>query len=783
MIWTPFSLIALAALSPLIIRATRGAAGWVLGAVPAALFVFFVGYLPIAPGESIRETVSWVPSLGVEIAFVLDGLSGTFALLVTGIGALVIVYAGGYMKGDEKRGLLLTYLLLFLGAMLGLVLSDNMISLFVFWELTSICSYLMIGIYHEKEESRSAALSALLVTGGGGLCLLGGFVLLSVIGGDLGLTGADAWSLSALANLPVTEHPLYAGMLVLVVLGAITKSAQFPFHFWLPDAMAGPTPVSALLHSATMVKAGVYLLARVHPTLGSTELWQWLLIPVGLLTMIGGAGRALGQTDLKKILAFSTISVLGMLVMLLGAGSEKAIEAAVVLLVAHALYKATLFMVAGCIDHETGTRDTRILGGLKRLMPFTFAAGFLAALSKSGAPPMLGFVGKELFYGFKLNIETFQGFLIFLAVGTNVALVATALMVGFRPFSGKLRETPKHPHEAPWSMLIGPLALALTGFFVGVVPFVFDQAVGSAMASAVLGYEVDLHLALWHGVSPDALAVMGLSALTLAIGILVYKRTKRRLSPVGAFCTRLAAYGPELWYEWGLKRLYTDTGKITRLIQTGNLRQYLVVILGAAVCAVIPPLLRCLSGNAPALSLELRFHEAVIAVVAMAGAVLTIRFTSRLTAVAAVGVTGASVALLFMLFSAPDLSITQIMVETLSLVLFVLLFVGLPKTSLSPQTGIKLGRAAIAILAGAMMTLLVLAADLVHLPPDVATYFAESSYPLAHGRNVVNVILVDFRAGDTIGEIAVVAAAAFGVLAMLRLKPKRDPDEGEGEAS
>jgi len=452
MIWTPFTLFALAALSPLVIRYARGAAGWILGAAPAALFVFFLGYLPIEPGDSYREALSWVPGLGVEISFLLDGLSGTFALMVTGIGALVIVYAGGYMAGDEKRGPLLTYMLVFLGAMLGLVLSDNIISLFIFWELTSICSYLMIGIYNEREESRSAALSALLVTGGGGLCLLGGFVLLSVVGGDLGLTGASVWSLSELVNLPIRDHPLYAGLLVLVVLGAITKSAQFPFHFWLPNAMAGPTPVSALLHSATMVKAGIYLLARVSPMLGDTVLWQSLLIPVGLLTMIGGAGRALGQTDLKKILAFSTISVLGMLVMLLGAGSEKAIEAAVVLLVAHALYKATLFMVAGSIDHGTGTRETGVLGGLKRLMPFTFAAGFLAALSKAGAPPMFGFVGKELFYGFKLNIEMFQGILIGLAVFTNVALVATALMVGYRPFSGKLRETPKHPHEAPLSL-------------------------------------------------------------------------------------------------------------------------------------------------------------------------------------------------------------------------------------------------------------------------------------------------------------------------------------------
>jgi len=773
MIWTPFSLFALAVLSPLIVRLTKGSAGWVLGALPAALFVFFAGYLPIAPGESVREAVSWVPGMGVEIAFLLDGLSGTFALLVTGIGALVIVYAGGYMAGDEKRTSLFAYMLFFLGAMLGLVLSDNLVSLFVFWELTSICSYLMIGIYSDREESRSAALMALLVTGAGGLCLLGGFVLWAVIGGESGLAGASAWSLSELSNLEVREHPLYAGMIVLVLLGAITKSAQFPFHFWLPNAMAGPTPVSALLHSATMVKAGIYLIARLSPTLGGTVLWEAILIPAGLLTMLIGAGRALGQTDLKKILAFSTVSVLGMLVALLGAGSEKAVQAAVVLLVAHALYKATLFMVAGSIDHATGTREVGALGGLRKLLPLTFAAGLLAALSKAGAPPMFGFVGKELFYEFKLGIDTFRGILILAAVATNVVLVATALMVGYRPFVGKLQETPKKPHEAPFSMLVGPLILAATGLLVGLYPAFFDVLMGSAMASSVLGYQVDLHLALWHGISPDAMAVLFLSALTLAIGIFVYSRTKKRLSPVGALCTRVSAYGPERWYRWGLARLYADAGRVTRLIQTGYLRRYIVVIVAAAVFAVAPPLIRSFSGHPIDLNDSLRFHEVVIALVAMAGALLTVRLASRLAAVAAVGVTGSAVALLFLLFSAPDLSITQIMVETLSVILFVLLFSRLPKSGKETRVGIRVGNLVVALAAGTMMTLLVLASGTIHLPADTARYFAESSYPLAHGRNVVNVILVDFRAVDTIGEISVVAAAAFGVLAMLKLVPSR----------
>ena len=781
MLWTPFSLLLLAALAPLITRWTKGAAGWVLGALPAALFVVFLGYLPIEPGVSVRETATWVPGFGVEISFLLDGLSGTFALLVTGIGALVMVYAGGYMAGDAKRGALLSYLLLFLGAMLGLVLADNLISLFVFWELTSICSYLMIGIYSHKEESRSAALSALLITGAGGLCLLGGFVLLGIIGGDGGLTGASAWSISELANLEVRDHPLYAGATVLVILGAITKSAQFPFHIWLPKAMAAPTPVSALLHSATMVKAGIYLLARFSPTLGGTDLWVWVLVPIGVLTMLGGAGRALGQKDLKKILAFSTIAVLGMLTTLLGAGGEKAIEAAVVLLVAHAFYKATLFMVAGSIDHETGTRDVGSLGGLRRLMPLTFAAGLLAALSKAGAPPMFGFVGKELFYEFKLNVDTFRATLILAAVAANVALVATALMVGLRPFKGELLETPKKPHEAPFSMLLGPLVLGAAGLLVGLWPSFFDTALGSAMASSILGHEVDLHLALWHGLNPDALAVLGLSVVTLGIGIWVFVRTKRRLSPIGSFCTRLSAYGPELWYERGLARLYADSGTVTRWIQNGRLRTYIGVVVVAALLAVAPPLVRSLAGHFPELEGSLRVHEVIIALVAIVGAILTLRFRKPLASVAAIGVTGAAIALLFLLFSAPDLAITQIMVETLSVVLLVLLFARVPRTSVEPQAGIRLTRLVIAVAAGVMMTLIVIAAETVHLPRDASLYFAESSYLLAHGRNVVNVILVDFRAMDTLGEVSVVAAAAFGVLAMLKLRPKRKAREGGEE--
>jgi len=341
----------------------------------------------------------------VDLSFALDGLSLAFVLLVSGIGALVLIYSGAYLGEQPGGGRFFAYLLLFMGSMLGLVLSDNVITLFVFWELTSISSYLLIGFHHHTETSRASALKALLVTGAGGLLLLAGLLLMMLAAVQLGLPFEKAGRISALFSVDFRQHPLYLPILVLLLLGAFTKSAQVPFHFWLPAAMAAPTPVSAYLHSATMVKAGVYLLARFHPILGDTIQWETLMIGVGVLTTLVGAIMATGQRDLKRILAYSTISVLGILTTLLGVGTVLAVEAAVVFLVAHALYKAALFMVAGNIDHETGTRDVTRLGGLRSLMPVTAITGILASLIKAGSPPMFGFIGKEALYTATLDIE------------------------------------------------------------------------------------------------------------------------------------------------------------------------------------------------------------------------------------------------------------------------------------------------------------------------------------------------------------------------------------------
>jgi len=766
--------------APTVARFLGSRAGWALALIPAAVFIHFFRMLPIEAGEVHTVVVAWAPTIGVELAFLADGLSTTFVLLITGIGALVVAYASAYLGNDPRLGRFYIFLLTFMGAMLGLVLADNLITLFVFWELTSVSSYLLIGFDHEKASARAAALKALLVTGAGGLLLLAGFVLMMIAGEQLGLSTTEAGRLSALATVDLRGHGLYLPIFVLVLLGCITKSAQVPFHFWLPAAMAGPTPVSAYLHSATMVKAGIYLLARLHPTLGGTPEWVWTVGLIGLVTMLTGAFATLGQRDMKRVLAYSTLAVLGTLVMLLGIGTEMAIKTAVVYLVAHALYKAALFMVAGNVDHETGTRDLNVLGGLRRLLPWTALAGILAAMSKAGAPPMFGFIGKEMLYTTKLELNTVGAWVVILAVVANVALVASALMVSVGPFLGRLKETPKKPHEAPLAMLLGPVLLALFGLARGLLPHPFETNLGSAAASAILGRTVEMHLKLWHGVDPTALAVMGLSLLTLALGFGLYQVVRRRLAPIGALVRRVTAYGPERAYEAGLQGLYTGAARVTRWIQTGYLRHYVLVVVAFAVVVAGPPLVRQLSPDTFAAGGGWRPHEIVVAFLALAGALVAVSLRSRLATVAALGVTGAAIALLFVLFSAPDLAMTQVMVETLSVVVLVLVFFRLPPVVRRSGRVPRIRDGIVAGAVGLAMALFVLSAARIPPDPSVASYYLSESVPAAHGRNVVNVILVDFRAMDTLGEITVLAVAGLGVYALLRLRgrgPRREAGE------
>jgi multicomponent Na+:H+ antiporter subunit A len=753
--------------APWLRRAAGALTAPLLALVPLGMFFVLASNLPREDAAAWTESLPWVPTLGIDLAFRLDGLAATFALLITGIGTLILLYTHGYMGRDPQVGRLCGLLLLFLGAMLGVVFADDVFVLFVFWELTGIASYLLIGFKHDKQAARDAARQALLVTGAGGLVLLAGLILLVMAGRAAGLPLPDATKISSLATGSLHGQPLTTPALVLIVIGACAKSAQMPLHFWLPSAMAAPTPVSAYLHSATMVKAGVYLLARLNPILGDELAWHVLLTTIGALTMLGAAALAAGQTDLKRILAYSTVSVLGTLTMLIGIGTDLALKAAVVYLVAHACYKAALFMIAGSIEHATGSRDVRELGGLFRVMPFSAVAGGLAALSMAGAPPLFGFIGKELLLKAKLDLENLGVVLILVATVANILLIAMALVVAVWPFYGRRGAAAREAHAVPAAMWFGPLLLATVGLFIGIIPGTFDATLGTAMASSVAGAPLEMKLTLWHGVSPLALTALGISAVTLALGVLLFARLHDFIERIMLVVLRLGRIGPARGYELALAGLFSMAAWVTRTTQTGSLRRYVRIVLLVFVATATYPLVRCLPFS-DVIGLGWHWHEVFIATMTIAAVVVAMRSTSRLSAIALLGVTGLLIAVLFMLFSAPDLAVTQIMVETLTVILLVLVFHRLPRFARWPERFTRYVDAGLALAAGAVMTMYVLASAAVDLPATVSAGLAARAKLEAYGRNVVNVILVDFRALDTLGEITVVAVAALGVYAMLR---------------
>jgi multicomponent Na+:H+ antiporter subunit A len=751
----------LAILAPALHRARGRSASWILALLPLGLTALFAGLTAvIGPGDALRESLPWVPGLGLQLSFCLDGLGLVFALLIVGIGTLVAVYAGGYLRGHPHLGRFQCYLLLFMASMLGLVLADNVIVLFVFWELTGVASYLLIGFDHAEEKARKAALQALLVTGLGGLALLAGLLLLARVGGSLELS-----ALAAQGDV-VRGDPLYPPILILVLAGAFTKSAQAPFHFWLPNAMAAPTPASAYLHSATMVKAGIYLLARLHPVLGDTGAWHYSLTLAGSITMLLGAVLALRQTDLKLLLAHSTVSSLGTLTLLIGLGTVLAAKAAVVFLVVHALYKGALFLVAGAVDHESRTRDVDRLGGLRAAMPITAAAAALAGLSMAGLPPLLGFVAKELVYEAKVQAPRASVLITGAGMLANALIVAVAGVVAFRPFFGPRRETPRSAHEAPPSLWLGPAILALLGTLLGLAPET-AAAVMAPAVSAVRAEVTEVKLALWHGLSP----VLGLSLATLLAGVGIY-HGRGVLRRQGRIFAGLARAGPDRGYDAALEALLALARAQTRLLQSGYLRVYLLIVVAATVALAGGALL---GGGAPPLAgIEgARLHEVLLGVLILAAAGVAVRSDSRLAAVAALGVVGYGVALVYAFFGAPDLAMTQIMVDTLTVILFVLVCYHLPRFAALSSRGARVRDALVSLAAGGFVTLLVLVAAGARSEPAASAYYARNSLPRAHGRNVVNVILVDFRALDTLGEITVLAVAGVGVYALLKLRAER----------
>ncbi|NUL16803.1 putative monovalent cation/H+ antiporter subunit A [Agrobacterium tumefaciens] len=759
-LFLPF-LAALAA--PALVKRFGHNAAWVLAIAPALAFVHFALMLPeIAAGGVVTGGYAWVPSFNLSFSWFIDGLSLTFALLITGIGLLIVLYAGGYMKGHPQQGRFLSFLLLFMGAMLGVVVSDSLLMLFVFWELTSITSFLLIGFDHERAASRRAALQALVVTGGGGLLLLAGLIFIWDI------SGITQLSMLVRGGDILRDSPFYLAALLLVLGGAFTKSAQFPFHFWLPNAMEAPTPVSAYLHSATMVKAGVYLLMRLNPVLGDTAAWQILLPFFGGLTMLTGALLAVRQTDLKLMLAYTTVSSLGLLVMLTGFGSDHAIEAAVLYLVAHSLFKGALFMVAGIIDHEAGTRDITKLGGLRKAMPITFAAALAAAISMAGLPPFFGFLAKEEIYYALAHGNPRAVLFAGIAILGNGLMFAVAFAVGLKPFLGKPVKTPKPAHEGPLLLWLGPALLALKGLTIALFSGIAHFYISTPMASAIAGEVRPVEISL----IPHMGVPLGLSLLTIALGIVLYTQLSAVRSLMARTFTALGA-GPDRGFDVFIEMLVKVSFHVTRLIQPGRLEFYVTATFAVIAAVLLVPLF--LYGELPSMPSwprDMPVHELTFIAIAVAGLVAVLTASSRLTAIIALGIQGFAVAVIFLLFGAPDLSFTQFMVETLSVVILTLV---MTRLRLSPSDhrglGQKLLDSTIAIACGTGFALFLMRATQASFDNRLTDFYNTYSKVIAHGANVVNVIIVDFRGTDTLGEIAVVMITGLAILALIRIRP------------
>lgn len=707
----------------------------------------------VLDGRPYEERVAWVPGLGLTLDLRLDTLALVLVTLVSGVGALVFLFCAAYFdREDRSVGRFAGVLCAFAGAMLGLVLSDDLLLLYVFWELTSVTSFLLIGHNDTSQDSRQAANQALLVTTFGGLVMLLGLILLG--------EAAGTYVLSAVIADP-PSGTVVSVALVLILIGAFTKSAQVPFHPWLPSAMAAPTPVSAYLHAAAMVKAGIYLVARLAPAFATVGPWRPLVLSVGLATMLVGGYRALRQTDLKRLLAFGTVSQLGFLMVLVGAGTKEAALAGATLLLAHGLFKASLFLTVGVIEHETGTRDLRVLSGVGRRLPVLSVAGALAAASMAGVPPLLGFISKEAAYeaftsGGAADLAVLAG----VFVGSVLTAAYSARFVwGAFATKPSCEVTPVH---APSPGLLAPVVLlSLAGLLVGLVPGLADPLVQDY--AATLPGEEPTGLALWHGVTP----ALGLSVLTLALGAGLFaarervRRTQRRLSRALGVLDADAAYDATVA---GVERSALAT---TAVLQTGSLPVYLGTVLLTLVLLPGTALLLDTQVTADARAWDQPL-QAVVGLVVAAAAVATARAHRRFTAVLFLGAVGYGTAVLFVLQGGPDLALTQFLVETLALVVFVLVLRRLPATFI--RTRLRLSQAvrlAVALGVGVFVTAAVLVTGQARTAPPRSQAYLDQSLPEGGGSNVVNVVLVDFRGLDTLGEITVLVVAALGVASLV----------------
>lgn len=742
---------------------TKGLGRWigpVLALFPLALTLTGLNLLQLIPSEGpFSFYLPWMPEIGFNLAFHIDGLGLLMTLLICGIGTFILIYGGSYLKGHAYLGRFYIAIQLFLVAMVGVVISDNMILLFIFWELTSLTSFILIGYSHDKAESRMAALHALLITAGGGLCLLVGLVILGL--------SAGSFEISTLirSGYQLGSSGLDLAALILILLGAFTKSAQFPFHFWLPGAMAAPTPVSAYLHSATMVKAGIFLLARFQPILSSHAYWTPILATFGTLTMLWGAFLAVRKTDLKQILAYTTLSVLGLLMALLAFPHPYAVTAFVYMILAHALYKGTLFMVAGIVDHQTGTRDVTQLSGLAKSLPYTSVAVALAALAMAGVIPTLSFIAKELV------LEAFikqPGLGLWMAIATTLAAICFVFvaLIFLWTFFANQKDAKKYKEGYP-SLILGPLVLSFLGLFLGLA-FPMAQKIFHQAMIPLLGSRMAYpDLALWHGINFPLI----LSLSSLVFGLLFFYAAKKSPWRLGESFIDSLALAPkfETLYQKTLKSAYALAG----ILQSGIMRYYLrATVIGTLFLVFLSLLTNGLSDFYLDFS-DIYWHEAGVYLIICIASLAAAFVRSRLATIACLGIIGFMIATLYVMYSAPDLALTQILVETLTVVLFALVIYKLPAYERLSSKRTVFIDGTISLFFGALFTVFILSATGQNWAERVSQFHGDLSWVEAYGRNVVNVILVDFRALDTMGEVAVLGIAAVGVFALLRLRKKK----------
>ena len=778
-------------------RLTKIHIGWFVLAIPVTLFTFLATYIPrIANGETFIETYEWIPTYDINITTYLDGLSMIFGLLITGVGSLVILYSIFYLSTKESLHHFYCYLLMFMGAMLGVVFSDHLMVLYAFWELTSVSSFLLIAFWHHRKASRAGARKAMVITVTGGVAMLVGFLLLYAAAETFSVRGI-------LSNLDAVQNSaLFIPAMLLVLLGAFTKSAQFPFHIWLPDAMEAPTPVSAYLHSATMVKAGIYLVARTTPIFAGNEVWFWTVSLVGLVTLFWGSFNAVRQYDLKALLAYSTISQLGLIMSLFGLGSAaihlgyseqsvvytQATFAALFHLINHSTFKGALFMMVGIIDHEVGTRDIRRLGGLMSLMPLTFTIAVIGAFSMAGLPPFNGFLSKEMFFIATvdiasldiLSLDTF-GF-IFPAVAwvASVFTFVYCMIIIGKTFFGslKLERLEKEPHEAPIGMLIPPFILI--ALVVGI--FFFPNMIGkNLLAPAMVSIYQDFapmnklakEITAWHGFETELYMTIGV----VILGTIMYKTlVKWRkwyviLSPQFTFNSL---------YERVIATGESFSESVTNKYMTRNMTHYFIYIYVIFVLVLAGYFVSAnvfswdVSKDSP-----MEYYEILLVAITFFASLALLMVRRRVTAVLLTGVIGFAVAFFFVIFRAPDLALTQLVVECVTTALFLLCFKFLPELTPEKDTPrMRFSKAVISVAVGATVTLIGLAVLNYDKFATISTYF-EDSYELAGGKNIVNTILGDFRAFDTMLEVVVLFIAGLGIYTLIKLKAKKEDTEGE----